>query len=64
MKNYMESIALPMAKMFSFMIRSGIFPGDLNIAKVIPLYQSGMRRIQFDYQLQAHLIIICIHQRV
>ena len=38
---FIESIALPMAEIFNSMIRSGIFPDDLRIAKVIPLYKSG-----------------------
>ena len=37
MTNSMKSIALPMAEIFNSMIRSGIFPDDLKIAKVIPL---------------------------
>jgi len=38
MKSSVESIALPMAGIFNSKIRSGIFPDDLKIANVIPLY--------------------------
>ena len=41
MNNSMESIALAMAEIFNSMIRSSIFPDDLKMAKVIPLYKSG-----------------------
>ena len=37
MKQYVESIALPMTEMFNSMIRSGIFPNNLNIASHITL---------------------------
>ena len=37
----MESIALPMADILNSKICSGIFPDDLRITKVVPLYKSG-----------------------
>ena len=40
-KYSVESIALPLAEILNSIIRSGIFPYDLNIVKVIPLYISG-----------------------
>ena len=50
MKNSMESIALPMAEMFNYMIRSSIFPDDLKFAKVIPLYKSGDSSLFTNYR--------------
>ena len=50
MKYSMEGIALPMAEVFSSMIQSGIFPDDLNIAKVIPPYKSGDARLFSNYR--------------
>ena len=50
MKKSMESIALPMAEMFNSMIRSGIFPNDLKMAKVIPLYKSGDSSLFTNYR--------------
>ena len=46
----MESIALPMTEFFNSMIRSGIFPDDLKIAKVIPLYKSGESSLFTNYR--------------
>ena len=51
----MEKLALPMAEIFDSMIRSGIFPDDLIIDKVIPLFKSG--DAWFAYKLQAHFVI-------
>ena len=45
----MESIALSMTEMFNSMIRSGIFPNNLNIAEVIPLYKSGDASLFTNY---------------
>ena len=50
MKSYVESIALTMADIFNYMIRSGVFPDDLKIAKVIPLYKSGDSSLFTNYR--------------
>ena len=50
MKSSVENIALPMAEIFNSMIRSGVFPDDLKIAKVIPLYKSGDSSLFTNYR--------------
>ena len=58
MKSSVESIALPMAVYFYSMIRSGIFPDDLQ--KVIPLYKSGDSNLFKNYRPIS--LITCILQ--
>ena len=48
MKSSVESIALPMAEIIYSMIRSGVFPDDLKIAKV--LYKSGDSHLFTNYR--------------
>ena len=50
MKSSVESIVLPMAENFNSLIRSGIFPDDLKIAEVIPLYKSGDSSLFTNYR--------------
>ena len=57
MKNYMESIALPMAEIVNSMIRSGIFPDDLKI--VIPLYKFGESTLLTNYKPISILSAFC-----
>ena len=48
----MESIAnaMPMAEIFNSMKGSGIYPVELKLAKVIPLYQSGDASLFANYR--------------
>ena len=45
-----------MAEIFNSMIRSGIFPDDLKIAKV-SLYKSGDASLFTNYRVQTHSLL-------
>ena len=58
---FVESIALPLKTMFNSMIRSGIFPNDLIIAKDSP---NPVMPVFFFYKLQAHLTVTSVFQNL
>ena len=41
---------MPMAEIFNYMKESGIYPDELNLAKVIPLYKSGDASLFANYR--------------
>ena len=49
-KSVSYSIATPLVSLFNLSFETGVFPDQLKIAKVIPLFKSGDRRIINNYR--------------
>ena len=50
LKRLKDAIIKPLVEIFNASIESGIFPTNMKIAEVIPLYKSGSREDKNNYR--------------
>ena len=61
-KPYLDSYIKPLSFLINLCLEQGIFPNELKIAKVMPIYKSGNKSLPSNYR-PISILNIVIYQR-